>query len=120
VAAEERTILLIIPDLMFQSRLREQAAALDYGVAIADTNAAVIDALAAAPQLAVIDLHAAGIDWQAAVAAAVERGVPVLAFGRHTEPGLLRAAGDAGCACVVPRSQLVADLPQLITETARS
>ena len=118
--ATDRSILIIVPDLMFQSRLREQAAALAYGVAIADTDVAVIGALAAAPRLAAIDLHAAGIDWQAAVAAAVEQGVPVLAFGRHTEPGLLKAAADAGCARVVPRSQLVTELPQLIAETARA
>ncbi len=116
--ASDRIILIVIPDLMFQSRLREQAAAIEYGVAIADTDAGVIEGLAAAPRLAVVDLHAAGIDWHAAVAAAVKQGVPVLAFGRHTEPGLLRAAGEAGCARVVPRSQLVAELPELIAEVA--
>ncbi len=113
-----RTILLVVPELMFQSRLREQATALGYDIVLGETDATVADGLAAAPQLAVIDLHALGIDWQAAVAAAAEAGVPVLAFGRHTEAGLLKAARDAGCARVVPRSQLVAELPSLITETA--
>lgn len=120
MVAGDRAMLIIIPDLLFQSRLREQAAALGYRVAIADTDAAVIEGLAGPPHLAVIDLHAAGIDWQAAVGAAVEAGVPVLAFGRHTEAALLAAARDAGCARVVPRSQLVEDLAALITETARA
>jgi hypothetical protein len=37
-----------------------------------------------------------------------------MAFGRHTEPALLRAARDAGAAIVVPRSQLVEELPELL------
>jgi hypothetical protein len=38
----------------------------------------------------------------------------VLAFGRHTEPATLRAARDAGAETVVPRSQLVEELPALL------
>ena len=87
-------------------------------VVIADTTQAARHALAGDPALAILDLHADAIDWRSVVATAKERNVPVLAFGRHTDADLLRAARDAGCDRVVPRSTLAADLPQLIEELA--
>ncbi len=132
-------ILAVVSDLMFQSRLREQALALGYDFAAADTPAAVRNALAfrrqvekadnsaalrktlkSKPALVVVDLHVAGVDWRDAVMLAKERGVPVLAFGRHTEAQLLRSARDRGCDRVVPRSQLVEELAALIAELAAS
>ena len=113
-------ILLLVPDLLFQSRIREQAHALGYETALADTESSVETALEASPNLVVIDLHADGIDWRSAVVSANDSGAPVLAFGRHTEPALLNAAREAGCKKVVPRSQLVEELPQLITACARA
>ena len=117
--ATKRHILLLVPDLLFQSRLRAQADALGYDTALADTEGSIETALASDPDLVVIDLHADGIDWRGAVVSANESGAPVLAFGRHTEAALLNAAREAGCKKVVPRSQLVEELPQLITECAR-
>jgi len=112
------TIVAAISDLMFQSRLREQARALGYEIAVAETLDAVRDGLAGSPALVVLDLHVSGLDWRAAVDAAKERAVPVLAFGRHTEAQLLRSAREAGCDRVVPRSQLVEELPELIAGLA--
>jgi hypothetical protein len=100
---------------MFQSRVREQAAALGYDAHVPDTAATLRDALAGAGLL-VLDLHVTGIDWRDAVAAAQERGVPVLAFGRHTEASLLREARDLGCDRVVPRSELAEELSVILSE----
>ena len=116
--AKQGIIVTVITDLMFQSRVREEAAALGYDVCVAGTPAGVREALAAGAALVVLDLHVSGVDWQEAVAAAKQRGVPVLAFGRHTEPSLLREAREAGCDRVVPRSTLVEELPKLIEELA--
>ena len=118
--ATKRCILLLVPDLMFQSRIREQAQALGYDTALADAPNSIETALEANPNLVVIDLHADGIDWRSAVVSAKDSGAPVLAFGRHTEAALLNAAREAGCKKVVPRSQLVEELPQLITACARA
>ena len=117
--AAKRRILLLVPDLLFQSKIREQAHALGYETALADTESSIGSALALDPNLVVIDLHADGIDWRSAVLSAIDSGAPVLAFGRHTEAALLNAAREAGCKRVVPRSQLVEELPQLITACAR-
>ncbi len=114
------TIVAIVTDLLFQSRLEAQARALGFEVTVVDAPEAVRPALAATAALAVLDLHVAGIDWREAVALAQELGVPVLAFGRHTEPQLLRSAREAGCAKVIPRSTFVEALPQLIEELAGS
>jgi DNA-binding NarL/FixJ family response regulator len=73
-------------------------------------------------RLVILDLHA-GFDATDVVSIAsghalgpdVERApVPVLAFGRHTEPALLRAAREAGCAEAVPRSTFVEQMASLV------
>ena len=111
-------IVAVVTDLLFQSRLREQARALGYDLVVAETLDAVRAALAGSPALVVLDLHVSGIDWRRAVDAAKERAVPVLAFGRHTEAQLLRSAREAGCDRVVPRSTFVEELPRLIAGLA--
>ena len=120
MATSPNTILVIVTDLMFQSRLREHVSAMGSEVVVGDTLAAVREALNERTALAILDLHVSGVDWRQAVELAKEAGVPVLAFGRHTEAPLLRAARDAGCERVVPRSTLVAELPQLIEELRRA
>ena len=112
------TILAVITDLMFQSRLREQAQALGYTFAVADTPETLDAALDAAPALVVLDLEIVDVDWGIVVKATKERHVPILAFGRHTRAQQLRSARDAGCDRVVPRSTFVEELPQLIAELA--
>jgi len=109
------TIVAVVDDLLFQSRLELQAQRLGYEFVVVDDGAS-LERMPADVTLAIVDLHVRGIDWRAAVTKANERGVPVLAFGRHTETQLLRDARDAGCDRVVPRSQLVEELPELIEE----
>ena len=116
--SERTTILAVIPDLMFQSRVREQAQALDFEIATAETMEEATKALERSPSLLVLDLHAMGIDTMALAQDAKAREVPVLAFGRHTETGVLRAAREAGCNAVGVRSTFVEELPQLLRELA--
>ena len=114
-------ILAVIPDLMFQSRVREQAQALEFDVTVADEQEEAAAAIAGAPDLVVIDLHALGIDATALIRSAkASPGIPVLAFGRHTETAVLQAAREAGADAVVVRSTFVEDLPQLLREHVRA
>ena len=108
------TVAIIVVDLMFQSRVRMAAEALGLATRIADSAEAADGVLAERPEIAVIDLHAAGIDAPSTVRAAKAAGARVLAFGRHTEPSILRAAREAGADAVVARSQLVEELPALL------
>ncbi len=114
------SLLIIVSDLMFQSRI--EIAARDAGMAarIADTASAVEAALEASPEIVVIDLHIADIDAPDAIRRAKAAGARVLAFGRHTEPVTLRAARDVGADTVVPRSQLAEELPALLASLAES
>ena len=109
-------VLIVVPDLMFQPRIAGAAQGLALKPRAADTQEAALAELASAPALVVIDIHAAGIDANAVIAAARAASIPVLAFGRHTAGGELRAARAAGADRVVPRSQLVEELPQLISD----
>src|SRR3990172_259284 len=106
-------IVLVATDLMRQSRVAEAARALGYVVALAATA----DEARQAPRdngraVVILDLQAEGVPWRDVLAAAGP--APVIAFGQHTRAGVLRAAKAAGCRIVVPRSQLVEELPQLI------
>ena len=116
-------ILAVVADLMLESRIREKARAMDYEVCVADTVQAVREALdSTPPDLLVLDLQAEGLPWREAVAAAKEGAdgpVPVLAYGQHTKPDVLRAARDGGCDMAVPRSQLMEEFPALIERVRR-
>lgn len=111
------TILIVVADLMFQSRI--EIAARDAGATplVADTAAALDAALAPGltpPAVAIIDLHITGIDAQGVIQRVKAGGARVLAFGRHTEPAILRAAREAGADTVVPRSSIAEELPALL------
>jgi hypothetical protein len=101
---------------MLASRVETGLARAGYEVSVVDDRPA-FEAALAAPDLAVVvfDLHT-GIDAGFVVQASAAKGAPVLAFGRHTEPGLLRAARAAGCKAVVPRSEIVESLPELVAQ----
>jgi len=106
-------IVLVASDLMRQSRVAEAARALGYAVALATSVEEAREALRGhAGAVVILDLQAEGIPWRDVLAAAGP--VPVIAFGQHTKPNILRQAKAAGCRLAVPRSQLVAELPQLI------
>jgi DNA-binding response OmpR family regulator len=110
----ERTIIAVVDDLMFQSRLEQQVRRLGFAFAAVDSEAELRAALRGGASLAIVDLHVRGIAWPEAVSLAKEHSVPILAFGRHTEAQLLREARNAGCDRVVARSQLVEELAALI------
>ena len=108
-------IVLVATDLMRQSRVAEAARALGYTVAVATTAEEAREALhasAGAGAIVILDLQAEGLPWRDVVTAA--GSVPVIAFGQHTKPDVLRAAKAAGCRLAVPRSRLVEQLPKLI------
>jgi DNA-binding NarL/FixJ family response regulator len=106
-------IVLVATDLMRQSRVAEAARAVGYAVAVASTVEEAREALRGdAAAVVILDLQADGVPWREVLAAAGP--VPVIAFGQHTKPDILRQAKAAGCRLAVARSRLVAELPRLI------
>jgi len=67
-------------------------------------------------QAALIDTQANQFDWQGLIQSAIAENVPVLAFGRHTEPQLLRQARAAGAYKAVANSAIVTKLASLLQQ----
>jgi len=105
--------LVVASDLMWQSRLAEGLRALGYRVLLADTAEEALEALASGVALVIVDLQGA-VPWEGVVRTAKEGATPVVAYGQHTKPELLRAARAAGANAVVPRSTLAEELGEVI------
>jgi hypothetical protein len=67
-------------------------------------------------EVALIDLQATQADWEQLIKDSCSAGLPVLAFGRHTEPLTLRKARELGAYKAVPNSTLVEEFPRLLEE----
>jgi DNA-binding NarL/FixJ family response regulator len=112
--------IALVSDLLFSSRIEAELSREGYRVTTVEDAGALALALALErekPSVVILDLHA-GVPAEDVVARCRPLAVPVLAFGRHTEPALLRAARDAGCALSVARSTFVEQLPSLVKELA--
>lgn len=118
--AENRVILALIPDLLFGTRVKETLNNAGYSVLLIDTQKESQSALLEASlELLILDLDASGLLLEDLVSHAKEAGVPVLAFGRHTEGQALAAAKAAGCVAAVARSRLVTDMAELVSKYAK-
>ncbi|MEX0750326.1 MAG: hypothetical protein WD359_05905 [Dehalococcoidia bacterium] len=108
------TVVIAVSDLLFQTRIEGAVAAMGLTPLIADTAQRLDAALESRVLAAVFDVHEAAFAPNEAIARASAAGTRVLAFGRHTSPKDLRAARVAGAEIVVPRSELVDRLPELL------
>ena len=120
-------IVSLTADLMFSSNIEATLGRAGHDVRTAEDLTGLESALEEGDAaLVILDLHA-GFDATDVVAIAsghalgpdAQRSpVPVLAFGRHTEPALLRHARDAGCVEAVPRSTFVEGMTGLVERHA--
>jgi DNA-binding NarL/FixJ family response regulator len=106
--------LVLSDDLIFVSRIAATAQASGLAIRQARTPAELI-ALAAKdpPGGVILDLQNPGIDLPALLLklkAACPLMPRVTAYGSHVEAELLRAAREAGCDLVLPRSKFVKEL----------
>ena len=114
---QERTIVAVVNDLMFGSRIR--AAAQQAGVnAVFVRNAVDLSARASAADLVVLDLDTRWLDAPAAIgslkADPATAAVQIVAFGPHVDGDALTAARAAGADRVLARSAFVKLLPDLL------
>jgi hypothetical protein len=103
-----KTVLVDVPDLMFETRIVDAARAMGCSVV---TSADKIDD----SSLLIVGLEN-NPGWLSVVERARSHTVPVLAFGRHTSAALLRQAREAGCTQVVVNSDIADRLPKLLEE----
>jgi hypothetical protein len=111
------TIVTLVPDLMFGTRIEDVAKYLGYSIHSLNTSDDADAAMAREkPALVIVSLDAA--DWERAVRAAKRGGAHVLAFGSHKNVDAMRAAKDADCDEVVARSRMASELPNLLRKYA--
>jgi hypothetical protein len=101
VSGAPRRVYLLTRDLLFRGKLG--------GVVAGAGGEITRDGTAC--DFAVIELDAR--DWETEIRAARERGIPVLAFGAHVRPDLLRRARELG-AEAVPNSRVESRMAQLL------
>jgi hypothetical protein len=98
-------IAMQVPDLFFASKVDAMLRAAGHEV-IAVEDSAAADAEDA--DAIVADLGSVAPE------ALTETRVPVLGFYRHTDVELRARADESGLACVVPRSRVARELPELL------
>ena len=115
------TILLLSDDLIFSSRISAEARA--QGITIKTARSAEeLEVLARkqSPHCVIVDLALAGPVIADLVPRLRAAGTPrIIAYGSHVDTATLRAARDAGCDVVLPRSKFVEELPRAIADWAR-
>ncbi len=112
--------LLLSDDLMFTSRITATARQLGLEVLAANTQAALQQlAEQQAPRCVILDLSNPGLDVAGLLRRLHEKCGPapfVVGYGSHVDTATLRAAREAGCDVVLPRSKFVEELPQALPE----
>lgn len=112
------TVVALVSDLIFASRIQTTAKAVGATVVIARTVAQFHGALAQGTRLALVDMDAD--DAQACLRTAASRTppVPTVAFVSHIRADLAAAARQAGAAQVLSRSAFIDALPGLMLKEA--
>ncbi|HVK12311.1 MAG TPA: hypothetical protein VM597_26395, partial [Gemmataceae bacterium] len=102
--------LLLSDDLLDASRVVGHGRAV--GVTVVQCRTAEVLSAAAArdPACVILDLHNPGLDVTAIAGRFHEAGVRVVGFGSHVDFARLKAARQAGCEEVLPRSAFFEDL----------
>jgi CheY-like chemotaxis protein len=110
--------LLLCDDLIFTSKVTGTAKALGLAVTAARTPEALVGlARKAPPACVILDLHHPRLDLPALLAQLREAcpAMPrVVGYGSHVEVETLKAAREAGCDPVWPRSKFVEALPEAL------
>jgi AmiR/NasT family two-component response regulator len=113
-----KRVLSLSADLLFASNIEATLGRGGYAVVTVETLSELQRAVdEQTPDVVVLDLHA-GVEAADVVSASAP--APVVAFGRHTEPALLRAAREAGCVVSVPRSTFVEEMTTLVEQASRT
>ena len=112
--------LMLCDDLIFFSRVAGTARAAGLSVRMVRSVAELLVAVRqSAPAGIIVDVHNPGLDLPALLAelkATCPTMLRVIAYGSHVEAAVLRAARQAGCDQVLPRSQFVKELEEKIQE----
>lgn len=111
-------ILALEKDLFFSVKMRDTLRHHGMEVKVVRTLSAFEQHLSATeeekPALVIVNTATSGVDWEAAIRQARERGYPVLAFGSHMDLEARTKALAAGALRVVANSKFASDMPGLV------
>lgn len=108
-------IVALTRDLFFGMRVRTIVGQLGYELQLAKSEEDISDAISAGPvQLVIVDFNQP-VSWDQ-IRPVIEGGMPVLAFGSHTDVEGFRAAKAAGVTRVVSNGEFSRRLPELIDQ----
>lgn len=106
-------VLILCDDLMFVSKVTATGRAANVPVRTArSTESALAKCLTQCPGCVIVDLHTADLDlaeWIPRLNQLAKRP-RIVAFGSHVDVARLRAAREAGCDLVMPKSQFTEQL----------
>ncbi|HMD84802.1 MAG TPA: response regulator [Terriglobia bacterium] len=112
------TIVALVEDLFFLTKIRETARALGLTVVMGDPRRDPAAIAEAQPQAIILDLNSQGvpaIDWIRALKADPStRPIRIVGFASHVQEQLISAARAAGCDSVMARSAFTQQLPVLL------
>ena len=116
------TVIAVVDDLMFVSRIREAAKGRALEVKTVRTAADALTAARAGARLVILDLDSPRLPTAAVLAElradASLAALPIVGFFSHVEAQRGRDAAAAGCTTVLPRSAFVQKLDGLLAEAA--
>lgn len=96
--------VLLSDDLIDASRVVGEGKASGIAVRHCRSVAQLLESVALSPKLVVLDLHFAGLDLESIVPTVRAQGSVLIGFGAHVDAARLKAARQAGCDEVLPRS----------------
>jgi CheY-like chemotaxis protein len=112
------TVVALVDDLMFLSRIREAAKAAGVDVRAVRRLPELLAACRPAPRVVLVDLDRPQVPVEETLAAlrsdAELASVPVVGFLSHVNADRAQAARGAGCTQVLARSAFVKALPSLL------
>jgi DNA-binding NarL/FixJ family response regulator len=112
------SVVALVDDLMFLSRIREAARRQSLEVRAVRTADALVDACRAGARVVIVDLDSRRLPAAEALSALradpALAEVPTIGFFSHVETERAREARDNGCRTVLPRSAFVQRLDALL------
>jgi DNA-binding NtrC family response regulator len=113
--------LLLDNDLFFSVKVADTLKHVGYRTRTVRALDAFVQVLTTAPlpTVALVNTGARGLDWRAAIAAARQAAVPIIAFGSHVDTQTQQEARDLGATSVIANSKLAADLPAVVARALR-
>lgn len=109
-----RTVLAVVPDLFFATKIAATARVAGVALELVPHQRAIARASEPGTALVLLDLHAPDAVALVSGLKAAQPSLPVVGFFSHVEIALRQAALAAGVDAALPRSAFVSRLPELL------